>query len=72
MHYAVYQLQTIKSPNGKYELVLARNSAHGRIPLQLGRSPDFSATESVTGIFLAGGSFLFDMDIEAKGPGKKN
>ena len=71
MKYAVYQLQTIQSPNGKSELVLARNAACGRIPLQLGTSPDFSATESVTGIFIAGGSFLFDLDTETEGPGKK-
>ncbi|KAL7542795.1 hypothetical protein ACHAXR_012401 [Thalassiosira sp. AJA248-18] len=64
--YAVYQLQATQSPKGKYELVLARNSACGSIPLQLGRSPDFSATESVTGIFLAGGSFLFDLGTETE------
>ena len=71
MNYVVYQLQAIQSPNRKYELVLARNSACGRIPLQLGRSPDISATESVTGVFLAGGSFLFDLDKEAEHQGKK-
>ena len=71
MNYVVYQLQAIQSSNRKYELVLARNSACGRIPLQLGRSPDISATESVTGVFLAGGSFLFDLDKEAEHQGKK-
>ena len=68
MDYALYQLQAVQS-NGKYELVLARDSASGRIPLQLGRSHDLSATESVTGVFLAGGSFLFDLDKDAEDSG---
>ena len=62
MKYALYQLQAMQSSDGKFELVLARNAASGRIPLQLGRSPDLSATEAVTGVFLAGGSFLFDLN----------
>lgn len=66
MKYVVYQLQATQSLNEKYELVLARNSTCGRIPLQLGRSPDLSATESVTAAFLAGGSFLFDLGTEAE------
>lgn len=61
VNYALYQLQAT-SPQRKYELVSARKTAHGSIPLQLGTSPDFSAAESVNGIFLAGGSFLFDLD----------
>jgi len=60
--YAVYQLQTKQSSNGKIELVLARNTAFGRIPLQLGSSPDLFRVETVTSIFLAGGSFAFDLD----------
>jgi len=59
--YVVYQLQTKQSSNGKIELVLARNKAYGRIPLQLGSSPDLFAVETVTSIFLAGGSFVFDL-----------
>jgi len=70
VNYALYQLQAT-SPQRKYELVLARKTAHGSIPLQLGTSPDFSAAESVNGVFLAGGSFVFDLDEEVGEPGKK-
>ena len=73
LKYAVYQLQAAIQPlNGKYELVLARNVSCGIIPLQLGKSPDLSATEAVTGTFLAGGSFLFDLnrEVEERHPGK--
>ena len=67
LKYAVYQLQAAIQPlNGKYELVLARNVSCGIIPLQLGKSPDLSATEAVTGTFLAGGSFLFDLNREVE------
>jgi hypothetical protein len=71
MNYALYQLQTL-SHRRKPELVLARKAAHGSIPLQIGTSPDFSAAESVNGIFLAGGSFLFDLEKEVGDQGKKN
>ena len=66
VNYALYQLQAI-SP----QLVLTRKTAHGSIPMQLGTSPDFSAAESVNGVFLAGGSFLFDLDEEVGEPGKE-
>ena len=65
VNYALYQLQAI-SP----QLVLTKKAAHGSIPMQLGTSPDFSAAESVNGVFLAGGSFLFDLDKEVGEPGK--
>jgi hypothetical protein len=68
MRYAVYQLQTVLS--GTSELVLARRAGFGNIPLQLGTAPDVSSTDSVTGIFLAGGSFLFDIDADAGEPGE--
>lgn len=68
MRYAVYQLQTVLS--GTSELVLARRTGFRNIPLQLGTAPDVSSTDSVTGIFLAGGSFLFDIDADAGEPGE--
>ena len=71
MNYALYQLQTIPHQK-KTELVLARKAAHGSIPLQIGTSPDFSAAESVNGIFLAGGSFLFDLEKELGDQGEKS
>jgi hypothetical protein len=61
VNYLVYKLQTNSSPTKK-ERVLARLAANGSIPFQLGRSPDLVATDSVTGIFLAGGSFSFQLD----------
>lgn len=64
--YSVYQLQTIQTQNGKSEIVLARRSALGNIPLQLGSSDDFSATDSVAGIFIAGGLFSFDLDTSTE------
>ena len=66
VNYALYQLHAI-SP----QRVLTRKTAHGSIPMQLGTSPDFSAAESVNGVFLAGGSFVFDLDEEVGEPGKK-
>ena len=67
--YAVYQLQVDQSA-GKYGLVLARSAASGIIPLQLGSSPDLYSPETVAGVFLAGGSFLFDLENEAVYPGE--
>jgi len=61
VNYSLYQLQ-VMTPRRKNELVLASNAARGSIPLQIGSSPDFSAIESVNGIFLAGGSFSFDLN----------
>ena len=62
--YIVYQLQT--TPNKKGELVLANKSGFGKIPL------GDSSTDSVTGIFLSGGSFLFNfLDTGAVDLGKK-
>ena len=68
--YAVYQLQTTQTPYRKSEQVLARLSAYGSIPLKIGKSHDFFASESVTGLFLAGGSFSFDLDTDAAVFGK--
>lgn len=68
--YSLYQLQ-IMSPRRNNERVLASNAARGSIPLQIGSSPDFSAIESVTGIFLAGGSFIFDLNKGVRDPGKE-
>ena len=70
LEYAVIQLHAIQSPGRKDELVLARIALHGNIPLQLGQSPDFYSPESVNGVFLAGGSFLFDLNTEMKDQGK--
>jgi hypothetical protein len=60
--YAVYQLQTHRSPQRKSEMVLSRLSASGRTTL---------ASQSATGIFLAGGSFSFELDTEQEYNGKK-
>jgi len=69
--YTMYQLQTKQSSNGKIELVLARDTAYGRIPLQLDSSPDLFAVETVTSIFLAGGSFVFDLDDTGDNKGEE-
>lgn len=55
IQYAVYQLQTRKSLQKKLksELVVSRLVSSGITNL---------AAENTTGIFLAGGSFLFDLD----------
>lgn len=68
--YVLYQLQAVQSLSGKHEQVLVRDSASGTIPMQIGKSPDFSATDTITGIFLAGGSFLFDLERETETLGK--
>ena len=67
--YALYQLQVTFS-NGKRELVLLRSVANGIIPLRIG-SPDIPEAEAVTGIFLAGGSFLFNLDTDGNSSGKE-
>jgi len=61
--YALYHLQTTKqSPTS--ERVLAKLSAHGDIPLTVGSAPVIFPTDSITGVFLAGGSFLYDLDAD--------
>lgn len=70
LEYVVLQLHAIQPLVGKDEVVLTRISASGNIPLQLGQSPDFYAPESVNGVFLAGGSFLFDLNTETEDQGK--
>ena len=64
--YAAYQLQTNMQPAKNTDKVLVRLALHGIIPLKLGSSPDLYAVESVAGIFLAGGSFLFDFFAETE------
>ena len=53
-NYSMYQLQTKEQLCTTPEMILAKLSAFGNIPLTL-------STDSITGIFLAGGSFLFDL-----------
>lgn len=58
--YALYQLQTRKQTHMTSERILAKLSAHGNIPLTVGTVPG----NSITGVFLAGGSFLFDLGAD--------
>ena len=61
--YALYQLQTKKqSRTITSDRIVAKLSAHGIIPRTVGTAPDIFPTDSITGVFLAGGSFLFDLD----------
>jgi len=68
INYALYQLQVLL-PHGKQERVLNKCISHGTIPMELG-SPGVPASEVVTGIFLAGGSFLFNLDTDVDDAGK--
>lgn len=68
IEYALYQLQVIL-PSEKQERVLTRIVAHGQLPMELG-SLNASYAEIVTGIFLAGGSFLFNLDMDNDDLGK--
>lgn len=60
--YAVYQLQTHQRPQRKSETVLSRLFASGSTTL---------TSQSATGIFLAGGSFSFQLNTEQEYKGKR-
>ncbi len=62
--YALYQLQTKKLAHTTSERVLAKLSARGNIPLTVGTVPDIYSIDSVTSIFLGGGSLLFDLGAD--------
>jgi hypothetical protein len=63
INYALYQLQTKTQSQNRSKIVLAKLSADSNIPIaQI--SPDLSTTDSITGIFLAGGSFSYDLYAE--------
>ncbi len=66
--FTLFQLQ-IMLPNGKQERILTKIISHGSIPMELG-SPDVQEAEVVNGIFLAGGSFLFNLDMSVNDSGK--
>ena len=58
--YALYQLQTKTQSQNRPKIVLAKLSADSNIPITE-ISPDLSTTDSITGMFLAGGSFAYDL-----------
>ena len=63
--YALYQLQTKSQSSMASERIVSKLSAHGNIPLTLFETaPDIYSIDSITGVFLAGGSFLFDLDAD--------
>jgi len=62
--YALYQLQTKKLSHMASERIVAKLSAHGNIPHTVGTAPDFCSIDSITGVFLAGGSLLFELDAD--------
>jgi len=62
--YALFHLQTKKISLMSSERVLAKLSAHGDIPLTVGSARDIIPTDLITGVFLAGGSFMFDLDAD--------
>ncbi len=62
--YALYQLQTKKQSHMTSERILAKLSAHGNLPLTDGTAADIYSIDSITGVFLAGGSFLFDLGAD--------
>ena len=62
--YALYQLQTRKQSRMASERIVSKLSAHGNIPLTFETAPDIYSIDSITGVFLAGGSFLFDLHAD--------
>lgn len=58
--YALYQLQTKTQSQNRPKIVLAKLSADSNVPITE-ISPDLSTTDSITGMFLAGGSFAYDL-----------
>ena len=63
INYALYQLQTKTQSQNRSKIVLAKLSTNSNIPITE-ISPDLSTTDSITGIFLAGGSFAYDLYAE--------
>lgn len=66
--YVLCQLQIVL-PSGNQERVLTRMVARGSIPMELGNA-DVAEDEVVNGIFVAGGSFLFNLDMAVDDSGK--
>lgn len=66
--YVLCQLQIVL-PSGNQERVLTRMVARGSIPMELGNA-DVAEDEVVNGIFVAGGSFLFNLDMAVEDSGK--
>ncbi|KAL7473397.1 hypothetical protein ACHAXS_013849 [Conticribra weissflogii] len=65
--YSVFQLQTKQSPSGNKSVrVLGRLALKGSIPLVLKRSQYTISMDSVNGVFIAGGSFLFHLEYETE------
>jgi hypothetical protein len=72
VEFALYQLQ-LMLPRGKQERILTRIISHGKIPMELG-CPDVrepAVVYGINGIFLAGGSFLFNLDMNVNDSGKR-
>ena len=65
--YVLCQLQIVL-PSGNQERVLTRMVARGSIPMELGNAD--VAEDEVVNIFVAGGSFLFNLDMAVEDSGK--
>lgn len=65
--YVLCQLQIV-FPIGNQERVLTRMVARGSIPMELGNAD--VAEDEVVNIFVAGGSFLFNLDMAVEDSGK--